>query len=107
MAAQQIGPHHERGYYIVWDTANWRKERVRRHMPFLPTSLSLLEHFADSFAAGVDGELWGSVQQPGRPAPEHRSLKKGSTNSTAGEVLREDAAEGEIVFFVRVWTGRL
>jgi hypothetical protein len=28
---QQLGPGHERGYYIVWDTANWRKDRVSHH----------------------------------------------------------------------------
>ncbi|KAK3307044.1 uncharacterized protein B0T15DRAFT_529035 [Chaetomium strumarium] len=27
MAPQNLGPGHERGYYIVWDTVNWRKER--------------------------------------------------------------------------------
>ncbi|KAL2159017.1 hypothetical protein VTH06DRAFT_3048 [Thermothelomyces fergusii] len=27
MVPQSLGPTHERGYYIVWDTANWRKER--------------------------------------------------------------------------------
>ncbi|KAL2169265.1 hypothetical protein VTG60DRAFT_6268 [Thermothelomyces hinnuleus] len=27
MVPQSLGPAHERGYYIVWDTANWRKER--------------------------------------------------------------------------------
>lgn len=29
MMPASLGPHHERGYYIVWDTTNWRKERVR------------------------------------------------------------------------------
>lgn len=24
----QLSPAHERGYYIVWDTVNWHKERV-------------------------------------------------------------------------------
>ncbi len=28
MMPQVLGPTHERGYYIVWDTINWRKERV-------------------------------------------------------------------------------
>ncbi len=28
MVPQSLGPTHERGYYVVWDTANWRKERV-------------------------------------------------------------------------------
>lgn len=23
-----LSPNHERGYYIVWDIAHWRKERV-------------------------------------------------------------------------------
>ncbi len=29
MVPQALGPTHERGYYIIWDTTNWRKERVR------------------------------------------------------------------------------
>ena len=28
MVPQAIGHNQERGYYIVWDTVNWRKERV-------------------------------------------------------------------------------
>mgnify|MGYP007135341421 CR=1 FL=1 len=32
MAPQVLGPNHERGYYVVWDTVNWRKERVRQKM---------------------------------------------------------------------------
>lgn len=28
MMPQVLGPTHERGYYIIWDTTNWRKERV-------------------------------------------------------------------------------
>lgn len=28
MTPQILSPNHERGYYIVWDTSNWRKERV-------------------------------------------------------------------------------
>ncbi|KAK7431479.1 transcriptional regulator [Neonectria magnoliae] len=27
MTPQILSPNHERGYYIVWDTGNWRKER--------------------------------------------------------------------------------
>ncbi|KAK3379914.1 hypothetical protein B0T24DRAFT_613451 [Lasiosphaeria ovina] len=27
MVPQALGPTHERGYYVIWDTANWRKER--------------------------------------------------------------------------------
>ncbi|KAH7149953.1 hypothetical protein B0J13DRAFT_279327 [Dactylonectria estremocensis] len=27
MTPQILSPNHERGYYIVWDTTNWRKER--------------------------------------------------------------------------------
>lgn len=27
MTPQILSPNHERGYYIVWDTSNWRKER--------------------------------------------------------------------------------
>lgn len=30
MTPQILSPNHERGYYIVWDTSNWRKERVGR-----------------------------------------------------------------------------
>jgi CCR4-NOT transcriptional regulation complex NOT5 subunit len=29
MVPQSLGPSHERGYYVVWDTVNWRKDRVR------------------------------------------------------------------------------
>lgn len=29
MMPQVLSPNHERGFYIVWDTQNWRKERVR------------------------------------------------------------------------------
>lgn len=28
MTPQILSPNHERGYYIVWDTSSWRKERV-------------------------------------------------------------------------------
>lgn len=28
MVPQALSPNHERGYYIIWDTVNWRKERV-------------------------------------------------------------------------------
>lgn len=28
MTPQILSPNHERGYYIVWDTATWRKDRV-------------------------------------------------------------------------------
>ena len=28
MIPQLLSHAHERGYYIVWDTLNWRKERV-------------------------------------------------------------------------------
>lgn len=30
MIPQLLSHTHERGYYIVWDTNNWRKERVSR-----------------------------------------------------------------------------
>lgn len=30
MAPQSLGPGVERGYYIVWDKVNWRKEQVCR-----------------------------------------------------------------------------
>lgn len=29
MTPQILSPNHERGFYIVWDTDNWRKDRVR------------------------------------------------------------------------------
>jgi CCR4-NOT transcription complex subunit 2 len=28
MTPQSISPSQEQGYYVVWDTRNWRKERV-------------------------------------------------------------------------------
>lgn len=28
MTPQMLGPTHERGYYIVWDPSQWRKDRV-------------------------------------------------------------------------------
>ncbi len=28
MVPQALGPTHERGYYVIWDTTHWRKERV-------------------------------------------------------------------------------
>jgi len=28
MVPQPLSPQHERGYYIVWDTTSWSKERV-------------------------------------------------------------------------------
>ncbi|OLN88046.1 General negative regulator of transcription subunit 2 [Colletotrichum chlorophyti] len=36
-----LGPHHERGYYIIWDTTNWRKERreLTLHYGDLETNL--------------------------------------------------------------------
>ncbi|KAL2023018.1 hypothetical protein VTK56DRAFT_3928 [Thermocarpiscus australiensis] len=42
MVPQALGPTHERGYYIVWDTANWRKERreLTLHYADLDTSPS-------------------------------------------------------------------
>ncbi|KAL1879364.1 hypothetical protein VTK73DRAFT_7095 [Phialemonium thermophilum] len=27
MVPQVLSPNHERGYYVIWDTVNWRKER--------------------------------------------------------------------------------
>lgn len=29
---QVLSHNHERGYYIVWDTATWRKERTSREI---------------------------------------------------------------------------
>lgn len=28
MVPQALSPNHERGYYIIWDTQYWRKDRV-------------------------------------------------------------------------------
>lgn len=28
MVPTPLSPNHERGYYVIWDTTNWRKERV-------------------------------------------------------------------------------
>ncbi|KAK2063537.1 NOT2/NOT3/NOT5 family protein [Colletotrichum caudatum] len=41
MMPTSLGPHHERGYYIVWDTTNWRKERreLTLHYGDLETNL--------------------------------------------------------------------
>lgn len=30
MTPQILSPNHERGFYIVWDPNNWRKDRVSR-----------------------------------------------------------------------------
>ncbi|KAL2267636.1 hypothetical protein VTJ83DRAFT_4913 [Remersonia thermophila] len=40
MVPQSLGPTHERGYYVVWDTVNWRKERreLMLHYADLDTS---------------------------------------------------------------------
>ena len=35
MTPQILSPNHERGYYIVWDTASWRKDRVRHSRPHI------------------------------------------------------------------------
>lgn len=42
MTPQTLGPTHERGYYIVWDSSTWRKERreFTLHYGDLDTSLS-------------------------------------------------------------------
>ncbi|RMJ17880.1 hypothetical protein BHE90_004265 [Fusarium euwallaceae] len=42
MTPQTLGPTHERGYYIVWDSTTWRKERreFTLHYGDLDTSLS-------------------------------------------------------------------
>lgn len=29
MTPQILSPNHERGFYVVWDPEQWRKERVR------------------------------------------------------------------------------
>lgn len=46
MIPQALGPSVERGYYIVWDTANWRKERV-----WPETSLRLCGRFTNDFGS--------------------------------------------------------
>ncbi|KAI9171162.1 Cobalamin (vitamin B12) biosynthesis CobW-like protein [Paramyrothecium foliicola] len=43
MTPQILSPNHERGYYIVWDTSSWRKDRVS--LPYLVVIL-LLAGFA-------------------------------------------------------------
>lgn len=35
MVPQALSQTHERGYYVVWDTASWHKERVWQ--PQLPS----------------------------------------------------------------------
>jgi CCR4-NOT transcription complex subunit 2 len=42
MTPQMLSPTHERGFYIVWDTTNWRKERREFTLYYndLETSLS-------------------------------------------------------------------
>ncbi|KIL92831.1 hypothetical protein FAVG1_04012 [Fusarium avenaceum] len=42
MTPQILSPNHERGFYIVWDTTNWRKERreFTLHYGDLDTTLS-------------------------------------------------------------------
>lgn len=40
MTPQSISPSQEQGYYVVWDTRNWRKERVSTLL-HLPESFSL------------------------------------------------------------------
>ena len=56
MVPQSLGPTHERGYYVVWDTANWRKERVsREYVPSVHHGIvtdiarqrELMLHYAD------------------------------------------------------------
>lgn len=34
MTPQILSPNHERGYYIVWDTVTWRKDRVSGQVVF-------------------------------------------------------------------------
>lgn len=36
MTPQILSPTHERGFYIVWDPNNWRKDRVRVPNPLGP-----------------------------------------------------------------------
>lgn len=31
MQPRILSPQHEEGYYIVWDTTEWRKQRVSNH----------------------------------------------------------------------------
>lgn len=41
MVPQVLSPNHERGYYIIWDTNAWRKERVVS-LALLPSSALVL-----------------------------------------------------------------
>lgn len=73
MAPQVLGPNHERGYYVVWDTVNWRKERVSQEI------LSFVWNILDispltNCSARVDSTLRGSRHQPRYPAAEHSGL---------------------------------
>lgn len=54
MVPQSLGPTHERGYYIVWDTANWRKERVRDEFSLWKEHKCWKFPFAHAF----DSEKW-------------------------------------------------
>jgi hypothetical protein len=42
MQPQLMGPTHERGFYIIWDTTNWKKDRVC--LPSCFNSLRILRH---------------------------------------------------------------
>jgi len=55
MVPQAIGHNQERGYYIVWDTINWRKERVCLHVPSRPSAEARLE--AESWLTVSQREL--------------------------------------------------
>lgn len=59
MVPQSLGPTHERGYYVVWDTANWRKERVGHLSEFFFFKLDKNLRLT-SLAAGTDAALRGS-----------------------------------------------
>lgn len=37
MTPQVLSPNHERGFYIIWDTTEWRKDRVST-VPTIATS---------------------------------------------------------------------
>jgi CCR4-NOT transcription complex subunit 2 len=60
MVPQSLGPTLERGYYIVWDTAVWHKERVsnfpqRRHRCSRSFVADILQRELTLHYADLDG----------------------------------------------------
>ena len=58
MVPQAIGPNQERGYYIVWDTVNWRKERVRCPLLFQAFRWTYLTDSARSASLSSTTATW-------------------------------------------------